>query len=62
MQYVTDDSAPYFQCPTNAAFADDSPTRKSTEGYLFKLFGGPIDWCLPKKKQVNLQLRQPRHN
>ena len=28
---------------SNAAFTDDPITQYSTEGYLFKLFGGPID-------------------
>ena len=28
----------------DASFADDTPTRRSTEGYLFKLFRGCIDW------------------
>src|SRR5947207_4145040 len=31
-------------CASDAAFADDLATRYSTEGYLFKLFNGPIDW------------------
>jgi hypothetical protein len=43
---------PDFRCSTDAAYADDIPTRKSTEGYIFKLFGGPIDWRSTKQKQV----------
>ena len=31
-----------FESASDAAFADDTATRKSSEGYLFKLFGGPI--------------------
>jgi hypothetical protein len=31
-------------CAGDAAFADNPVTRYSTEGYLFKLFNGPIDW------------------
>ena len=27
-------------------------TRKSTEGYLFTLFGGPVDWRSTKQKSV----------
>ena len=27
-------------------------TRKSIEGYLFTLFGGPIDWRLTKQRLV----------
>ncbi|KAL1952723.1 hypothetical protein VTO42DRAFT_4411 [Malbranchea cinnamomea] len=29
---------------SDAAYADDKDTCSSSEGYLFKLFGGPIDW------------------
>ncbi|KAL1976108.1 hypothetical protein VTN31DRAFT_2390 [Thermomyces dupontii] len=43
--------AKYFGCSvkvwegsSDAAYADDLDTRRSFEGYLFKLFGGPIDW------------------
>lgn len=32
-----------FKASSDAAFAD-APGRKSTEGYIFSLFGGPIDW------------------
>ena len=34
---------PDFECCTDAAYADDIPSRKSTEGYLFKLFKGAIN-------------------
>jgi hypothetical protein len=40
-----------FICASDAAFADNVD-RKSTEGYLFKLFGGPIDWRACKQKTV----------
>ena len=43
---------PLFQCSSDAAFADDSTTRRSTEGYLFSLFGGPIDWRCAKQGTV----------
>jgi hypothetical protein len=48
----TAEVTPDLHCSTDAAYADDIPTRKSTEGYLFKLFGGPIDWRSTKQKQV----------
>jgi hypothetical protein len=32
-----------FNSSSNAAFADD-PSRRSSQGYLFTLFGGAIDW------------------
>jgi hypothetical protein len=41
-----------FACASDAAFADDTATRRSTEGYLFKLFGGAIDWHSTKQKTV----------
>ena len=47
----TEDSL-VFHCSSDAAFADDPTTRKSSEGYLFHLFGGPIDWRASKQKTV----------
>jgi hypothetical protein len=32
-----------FACASDAAFADDVPIRKRTEGYIFKLFGGAVE-------------------
>jgi AraC-like DNA-binding protein len=46
------DVFPDFRCSTDAAYGDDFATRKSTEGYLFKLFGGPIDWRSTRQKTV----------
>ena len=40
-----------FKCTNDASYAD-ATTRKSTEGYLFKLFGGPIDWVSRKQQTV----------
>ena len=51
-QLDSSEPEPEFRCSTDAAFADDLDTRKSTEGYIFKLFGGPIDWRSTKQKQV----------
>ena len=41
-----------FTRASDAAFGDDLVSRKSTEGYLFTLFGGPIDWRSTKQKSV----------
>lgn len=43
--------------PKIAAFATDAsygdnPNRRSSEGYLMKLFGGPIDWRATKQRTV----------
>jgi hypothetical protein len=48
----TNPSGPLFRLSSDAAFADDSSTRKSTKGALFQLFGGPIDWRFIKQKTV----------
>jgi len=41
-----------FICSADAAFADDTLTRRSSDGYLFQLYGGPIDWRAAKQKTV----------
>ena len=38
-----------FLSSTDAAFADDQKTRKSSFGYLIQLYGGPIDWKASKQ-------------
>ena len=39
-------------CASDAAFADDELTRRSSDGYLFQLYGGPIDWRAAKQATV----------
>src|SRR2546421_3178274 len=41
-----------FKAYTDASFADDLQDRKSTQGYLFTLFGGPIAWRSGKQPTV----------
>ena len=43
--------AAIFTAASDAAFADN-PDRKSSEGFLFKLYGGPIDWSAKKQRTV----------
>ena len=38
---------------SDASFADDKATRQSTQGYLIKLFNGPIQWQSSKQKTVS---------
>jgi len=38
---------------SDASFANCTRTRRSAQGYLFKLFGGPIDWQSNKQKTVS---------
>jgi hypothetical protein len=41
-----------FLCSSDASFADDNDTRRSSEGFLFLLYGGPVDWRATKQKTV----------
>ena len=38
---------PIFQYTSNTAFADN-PDRKSSDGYLLKLYSSPINWTTRK--------------
>jgi len=40
-----------FTCSSDAAFSDNQD-RKSSDAYLFSLFGGPIDWKAGKQKTI----------
>ena len=48
--YVWDKSL--FYGASDAAFADDAESRRSSHGYLFKLYGMPIDWKATQQKSV----------
>ena len=48
--YVWDKSL--FYGASDAAFADDLPTRRSSQGYLFMLYGMPIDWKATLQRSV----------
>src|SRR5205085_8635621 len=41
-----------FKIYTDSSFADDQQDRKSTQGYLLTLFGGPIAWKSGKQLTV----------
>jgi hypothetical protein len=43
---------------SDAAFADDSTTRRSTQGYIFRLFGMPVDWKSTLQKTVTKSTTQ----
>ena len=42
--YISDHCEPDFFGATDASYADHKATRKSSQGYIFFLFGGPVDW------------------
>ena len=41
------------KCASGAAYADDTETRRSSDGCHFQLYGGAIDWKSSKQKTVN---------
>jgi hypothetical protein len=45
-------SHPELSVYTDASFADNPTDRKSSQGYLMTLFGGPIDWRSSKQDTV----------
>lgn len=48
----SDPQSPTLICATDAAFADDPSTRRSSQGYTVTLFGGPVDWKASKQRSV----------
>jgi hypothetical protein len=46
------DLALVLNAASDASFADDVTTRRSTEGKVFQLFGGTIDWSSKKQTTV----------
>lgn len=52
IEYSGQDHGQLFLCSSDAAYGDDEQTRKSSDGYLFQLFGGPIDWRAAKQRTV----------
>lgn len=47
-----DEKAGAFEASNHAVYAVGPVTRKSTQGFLFHLFGGAIDWKSVKQKTV----------
>jgi hypothetical protein len=52
IEYAGRAMADIFLCSSDAAFADDESTRRSSDGYLFQLYGGAIDWRAAKQSTV----------
>lgn len=48
------DSSTVFLGSSDASFADNTDTRYSSQGYVFMLYGGPIDWKASKQRTVTL--------
>lgn len=43
-----------FLAASDASFADDRDTRYSSQGYCFRLFGGPVQWQASRQHTVTL--------
>jgi hypothetical protein len=52
IEYSGSVNSDIFLCSSDAAFADDETTRRSSDGYLFQLYGGAIDWRAAKQSTV----------
>jgi hypothetical protein len=52
LRYGGDNQARSFICASDASFADNTLDRKSSQGYIMKLFGGPIAWRANKQDTV----------
>ena len=44
---------PVFEAFSDASLGDDTRTRKSSQGFVIKLFGGAIDWQATRQKTVS---------
>lgn len=49
---TTEEEEKAFIAANDTAYGDNADTRYSTEGYIFYLFNGPIDWKSTKQKTV----------
>ncbi len=53
LETATDARMRDFEASSDASFGDCSQTRRSTQGFVFLLFGGAIDWQSAKQKTVS---------
>jgi hypothetical protein len=52
IEYSERTMADIFLCSSDAAFAENEPTRRSSDGYLCQLYGGASDWRAAKQSTV----------
>jgi hypothetical protein len=52
IEFSGENTAQIFKCASDAAYADDPNTRRSSDGFLFQLYGGAIDWKAGKQETV----------
>ncbi|CAE7204972.1 hypothetical protein PTNB73_07013 [Pyrenophora teres f. teres] len=59
--HIVDHEEPDFFGATDASYADHKATRKSSQGYIFFLFGGPTDWKATLQRCVTKSTCQTWH-
>ena len=52
IEYSGHQTSSIFACASDSAFGDDPLTRRSSDGYLFQLYEGVIDWRAAKQSTV----------
>jgi hypothetical protein len=52
IRYGHESEATSYVCASDASFADNTIDRKSSQGYVLKLFGGPVAWRANKQDTV----------
>src|SRR5438045_4380837 len=52
IHYGHQSTATSLVCASDASFADNTMDRKSSQGYIMKLFGGPVAWRANKQDTV----------
>jgi Reverse transcriptase (RNA-dependent DNA polymerase) len=52
IEFSGENDAQIFKCVSDAAYADDTASRRSSDGFLFQLYSGAIDWRAGKQKTV----------
>jgi hypothetical protein len=52
IQFGHESTVTSFVCASDASFADNTLDRKSSQGYVMKLFGGPVAWRANKQDTV----------
>jgi hypothetical protein len=52
IEFSRENDAQIFKCASDAAYADDLVSQRSSNEFLFQLYGGAINWQAGKQKTV----------
>ena len=61
IMYVCDKEAVTLSCYSDADYAGDVSTRRSTTGYIFKMCDGPVSWCAQRQRTVSLSTTEAEY-